>query len=89
MNKGGIVKECKAFAEEKAIKVPFLKQIVIVGYKSSGAQSKARSEKGTGNEHPELKTECLRVANKLGEVNIPEWKNKDMEFAIECKFILK
>jgi beta-lactamase regulating signal transducer with metallopeptidase domain len=89
MKKGGIVKECKAFTEAKTINVPLLNEIVIVGHKSAGSQSNSKIEKGTGNEHPELKTECLRVANTLGEVKIPEWKDKDMEFALEVKFILK
>jgi len=89
MNKGGIIKECKAFTEKKGINVPFLKEIVILGYKPSTGPTAARSEKSSGNEHPALKTECLRIANKLMEVKIPEWKDKDMEFAVEFKFILK
>jgi hypothetical protein len=88
MNKGGIIKECKAFTEIKGINVPLLNEIVIVGYKPSTGSSAAKSGKTTGNEHPTLKTECLRVANKLMEVKIPEWKDKDMEFAIPFKFTL-
>jgi hypothetical protein len=89
MNKGGIIKECKAFTEIKGINVPVLNEIVIVGYKPSAGSGAASSGKTTGNEHPTLKTECLRVTNKLTEVKIPEWKDKDMEFAIPFKFILK
>jgi hypothetical protein len=89
MNKGGIVKECKAFTEKKGINVPFLEEIVIVGYKPSTGPGATKNEKATGNEHPVLKTECLRVANRLMEVKIPEWKDKDMEFAIEFTFTLK
>ena len=89
MNKGGTIKECKAFTEKKGINVPFLEEIVIVGYKSSAEQSAIKSEKANGNEHPALITECLRVANKLAAVKIPEWNEKDMEFAITYAFILK
>ena len=89
MNKGGIVKECKAYTEKKGINVPFLEEIVIVGYKPSPGQSVAKNENSSGNEHLALKTECLRMANKLSEVKLPEWKDKDMEFAVEFKFILK
>ncbi len=89
MNKGGIIKECKAFTDKKAINVPFLPEIVIVAYKTLAGTSAANSEKATGYEHPALKTECLRVANKLSEVNIPEWKDKNMEFAIAYKFTLE
>jgi hypothetical protein len=89
MNKGGIVKECKAFTEKKAINVPLLDEIVIIGYKPTTGAGASRSDKATGNEHPALKTECLRVANKLPEVKITEWMDKDMEFAIAFKFSLK
>jgi hypothetical protein len=89
MNKGGVIKECKAFIEKKGINVPFLEEIIIVGHKPSAGQITATREKSTGNEHPTLKTECLRVANKLMEVKIPEWKDNDMEFAIPVTFTLK
>jgi hypothetical protein len=89
MNKGGIVKECKAFTEKKEIIVPFLEEIVILGYKPSPGQLIVKNGKPGGNEHQALKTECLRMANKLAEVNIPEWKDKDMEFAIPIKFVIK
>jgi hypothetical protein len=89
MNKGGIVKECKAFTDKKGIIVPLLPEIVIVGYKPASGQGVVKNEKSSGNEHLELKTECLRMANKLAEVKIPEWKDKDMEFAIPIRFTLK
>jgi hypothetical protein len=88
MTKGGIVKDCKAFSDKKGINSPFLDEIVIVGNKASGSQT-GISGKDKGNEHKEIKAECLRVANKLAEVKIPEWKEKDMEFAIPYKFTLK
>jgi len=89
MNKGGIIKECKAFTDKKAVNVPLLPEIVIVGYKPSGGTSAAISTKATSNEHPTLKAECLRVTNTLSDVKIPEWNDKDMEFAIQFKFALK
>jgi hypothetical protein len=81
--KGGIIKECKAFTDRKDITVSLLPEIVILGYKPSSGQ-------GTpGKGHDALKAECLRVANKLNEAKIPEWKDKDAEFAVQIKFILK
>jgi hypothetical protein len=88
MGKGGIVKECKAFTEKTAIKVPFLPEVVIVGYKTPGPGD-IKPGKVTGNEHLELKTESERVVNKIGSVDIPEWKDKDMEFALTINFVLK
>jgi hypothetical protein len=88
MEKGGIVKECKAFAEKTAIKVPFLPEVVIIGYKTPGPGD-IKPGKVTENVHIELQTESERVVNKIGSVNIPEWKDKDMEFAITLNFVLK
>jgi hypothetical protein len=89
MGKGGIVKESKAFTDNTTISAPFLPQIVIVGYKQSGGISTTIIQKTNEKEHPALKDECRRIVNKLSEVNIPEWKDKNMEFAIVYKFILK
>jgi hypothetical protein len=93
VEKGGIIRECKAYKETSDIKVPFLHQVVIVGYKSSAAPGDLRpgqaSVKTTGNSMAALQTECVRVSNKLGEIDIPEWKDKNMEFALVINFQLK
>ena len=89
MAKGGIVKDCKAFTDVKEVKAPLLNEIVIVGYKPAAAMKYAADVKTAGTEHAALKSEALRVANKLSEVKVPEWNDKDMEFAIPVKFELK
>lgn len=89
LEKGGIIKECKAFIEKTGISVPVLNEVVIVGYKPSAGQEASKTVKTTDNEHLSLKTECLRVVNNLGSVDIPEWKDKNMDFALAFKFILK
>jgi len=89
MNKGGIIKECKAFTDMKGIKVPFLNEIVIVGHKPSVGVSASKIEKTSSNEHLLLKTACLSATNKLKEIKIQEWRDKDLEFAIPFKFTLK
>lgn len=88
VQKGGVIKECKALTEQSGINVPFLQEIVIVGYKPSPGEI-AADKLTSGNDHQLLKTECLRIANKLSEVKVPEWSEHDMEFAIPIKFILK
>lgn len=88
MQKGGVIKECKALTEKSGINVPFLQEIVIVGYKPSHGET-AADKTTEGNDHQSLKTECIRIANKLPEVKVPEWGEHDMEFAIPIKFILK
>ncbi len=90
MDKGGIIKDCSAVTEKSEIKFPIIPDVVIVGYNNStGLQSMANIKKAASNEHPLLKVECLRIANKLSELDIPEWKEKDMEFALAIKFVLK
>jgi TonB family protein len=90
MGKGGVVKECKAYTEKTEIKVPFLPEVVIVGYQTQTPGSgDIRPGNATGNPHTDLQTEGLRIANKLGGLDVPEWKDKDMEFALTLKFVLK
>lgn len=88
MQKGGIVKECTANTAKKGINVPFLKEIVIVGYKPSVGKT-TENNIAPGNDHEALKRESLRIANRLNEVQVPEWIDRDMEFAIPIKFTLK
>jgi hypothetical protein len=83
ISKGGVIKECKAFTDIKAVKVPLLPEIVITGFKPTGGTS------ATKNEHQALNTECLRVTNTLSTLSIPEWKDNDIEFAVQFKFTLR
>jgi TonB family protein len=90
--KGGIVKECKAFTEKSGIKAPFLPEVVIVGYKSSSSPGDLRpgkTTKTTENSKTAMLAEGLRVANKLSVSEVPEWKDKEMEVALTLIFVLK
>ena len=84
MNKGGVIKDCKFFTEKGKVEVPILEEIIAVAYKNNST-SVAKSDK----EHLALKAECLRIANKLSELQIPEWKDKNVEFAISIIFQLR
>jgi TonB family protein len=84
ISKGGVIQECKASTEKVGISVPLLPEVVIIALGKEGISNKSLS-----NEHPLLKTEALRVVNTLGELNIPELKEKNMEFAIALKFVLR
>jgi TonB family protein len=88
MEEGAIIKECKAVTDKEGISVPFMPEILIVGYKTGG-QNTTKSTGDASNEHLALKNECERVVKRLGEVNIPEWKDKKKEFALVFKFTLK
>jgi len=86
--KGGIVEDAKAFSDIKEIKVPMMDEIVVVGKKPSSVE-KADNNSKTTNDHQLLKAECLRIAGKIGSLNIPEFKEKDIEFALAFKFMLE
>lgn len=83
VGKGGIVKECNASTDLSSVKTPLLEQIVIVGYRN------ATAAKHVNDDHALLKAECIRISKKIGEVDIPEWKEKDLEFTLAIKFVLK
>lgn len=88
IKKGGIVENTRAFSDIKDIKVPMMDEIVVVGYKPSSAENAGNKSKPV-SDHPALKAECLRVAGKIGSLDIPEFKEKDIEFALAFRFMLK
>jgi hypothetical protein len=88
LGKGGIIKECTAVTDKNSISVPLMPEVVIVGYSNPG-QNVSKTVKATGDEHPLLKTECERVARLLTVNEIPDWNDKDLEFALSFKFVIK
>ena len=93
MEKGVIIKECKAFTEKSEIKVPVLPEVVIVGYKTStlpgDLSTRKATVKATWKGNIALQTECVRVANTLSVNEVPDWKERNMEFALVFNFQLK
>jgi len=85
MNKGGTLNGTVTFSEKNEVNVPVLPQIVIIGYKVTSGPGGISNKPG----HPALRAECVRVANQLGDLDIPEWKDKNMEFALAFKFVLE
>lgn len=86
IKKGGFVEDARAFSDIKGINVPMMDEVVIAGYKSSSA---GNINNMPANDHAILKAECLRVAGQIGSLDIPEFKKKDIEFALPFKFLLK
>jgi len=89
LGKGGIIKECKAVTDKSTINVPFLPEVVIVGFNKTPGQNEPKTVKVAGDEHPLLKAECERVARLLTVNEIPDWNDKDLEFALNFRFVLK
>jgi beta-lactamase regulating signal transducer with metallopeptidase domain len=88
IRKGGIVEDTRAISDPGDIKVPMMDEVVVTGYKPSSAKS-GNAGSNPSDDHPVLKAECLRIAGQIGSLDIPELKEKDMEFALAFKFILK
>jgi len=88
MKKGGIINECIFSTEKSKVEVPILEEIIVVAYGSNSKIITAGDTK-TDKEHLAIKTECLRVTNKLVELQIPEWKDRDIEFALAINFRLR
>jgi TonB-dependent SusC/RagA subfamily outer membrane receptor len=89
MKKGGIVDKVTVNDTDKSINIPLLgNEVVVVGY---GLKNPAedKSIKAVMKDRSVLTNEGVRAANLLGSVKIPEWENKDMEFAISFNFQLK
>ncbi len=93
LGKGGIVRECKAVTERSEIKAPVLPEVVIVGYPSQPRPGDLRTgktaAKSAGKSLAAFQAEGVRVANTLTVNEIPDWNDKDLEFALAIKFILK
>ena len=88
LGKGGVIKECKALTDKNLINVPLMPEVVIVGYSKPG-QNVSTTIKVAGDEHPALKVECERVARLLTVNEIPDWNDKDLEFALDFRFVMK
>jgi TonB-dependent SusC/RagA subfamily outer membrane receptor len=89
MKKGGIIDKVSVNDTDKSINVPLLgNEVVVVGY---GLKNPAedKNAKAVVKDRSILTNEGVRVAGMLGSVQIPEWEDKDMEFAISFNFTLK
>jgi TonB-dependent SusC/RagA subfamily outer membrane receptor len=88
MKKGGIVDQVSVSENDKGVTVPLLaNEVVIMGYGSKRPEESA-DNKAVVKDKSLLTNEGIRVAKMLGSVKIPEWENKDLEFAINFKFDL-
>ncbi|PKO98337.1 MAG: hypothetical protein CVU13_10835 [Bacteroidetes bacterium HGW-Bacteroidetes-8] len=77
----GIVKECEIEKSKEEIDSQLLPEIIVVGY------AKNPDTKPVGTKNIKLlEKECIRVAKKLSEVQIPEWQEKEVEFTFAVIF---
>ena len=88
MGRGGKVGKVYTNRKDKIMKIPMINEndVVVTGYGSSDNTS------GQGSFNTNLlvlENEAVRVAKMLGSLELPEWKEKKMEFAFSIDFQLK
>jgi len=78
--------ECKFHTTKEGVKVPLLGELRIYAFKSGVNDV---PEIKVDSEHTALKNEILRIVNKLAGLQIPEWKDKCVEFALPLRFFVR
>jgi hypothetical protein len=91
MDKGGKIKRIDAFNNADKIKSPLIPEVVIIGYtdnvkNGNGKELVTTSTKISGDN---LSVECLRVARQIESLDLPEWKDKSLDFTLVINFQLK
>lgn len=80
----GVVKECEITKNKKRVDSQILNEIVVIAY----AKNPIVNKKGRKNTKS-LEDECLRVAKLVTDIQIPEWKEGEVEFTIPVIFQLR
>jgi hypothetical protein len=91
MDKGGKIRKIDAFNNLDKVKSPLIQEVVIVGYSDNlkngnGKELVTTNTKISGDN---LSEECLRVARLIESLDLPEWKDKDLDFTLVINFVLK
>ncbi|GAB1474063.1 M56 family metallopeptidase [Bacteroidota bacterium] len=77
----GVVKECEITKNKKRVDSQILNEIVVIAY----AKNPIVNKKGRKNTKS-FEDECLRVAKLVTDIQIPEWKEGEVEFTIPIIF---
>jgi hypothetical protein len=91
MDKGGKIRKIDAYNNADKIKSPMTPEVVIVGYtdnvkNGNGKELVTTSTKISGDN---LTEECLRVARQIESLDLPEWKDKSLDFTLVINFQLR
>jgi TonB family protein len=90
LKKGGTISQVETFTDKSSFRVPLLKEeVVVVGYKQPGPGEIRSSNVTASGDRTLLKEECRRVVNQVSSREIPEWLDRDLEFALAIKFVIK
>ena len=84
----GVVKSAEIIEKNDELNVPLLDKIIVVAYaKSDSNMREANQNKNDGN--IAIKKELLRLSELLSQIESTDWKNSDLDFAIEIVFQLR
>ena len=84
----GVIKSTRIIEKNDELNVPLLDKIIVVAYaKSDSNMREANQNKNDGN--IAIKKELLRLSELLSQIESTDWKNSDLDFAIEIVFQLR
>ncbi|MCX6334273.1 MAG: M56 family metallopeptidase [Bacteroidia bacterium] len=92
MDKGGKIRKINAFDTPDKIKFPMIQEVVIIGYAKPldwNGQDLMPANTPIKISGDKLSEECLRVAQQIESLDLPEWKDKDLDFTLVFNFQLK
>ncbi len=73
---------------KKDIDSQLLQTVVVTGYGAS-SETNSGTKPGRDKNFKLLQKECLRIAKRLSELQIPEWQENEVEFTFEVVFHLR
>ena len=84
----GVIKSTRIIEKNDELNVPLLDKIIVVAYaKSDSNMREANQNKNDGN--IAIKKELLRLSELLSQIESTDWKNSDLDFALEIVFQLR
>lgn len=86
--KNGVVRECEIEKNKKDIDSQLLQTVVVTGY-GANSETNSGTKPGRDKNFKLLQKECLRIAKRLSELQIPEWQENEVEFTFEVVFQLR
>lgn len=82
----GVIKSTRIIEKNDELNVPLLDKIIVVAYAKSDSNM---SESNQNDGNIAIKKELLRVSELLSQIENPEWKINNLDFAIEIVFQLR
>jgi len=82
----GVVKSARIVEKNDDLNVPLLNKIILVAYSKSDSNI-VEEQQIKGN--TAIKNELIRVSELLSQIESPEWKNNNLDFALEILFQLR